>query len=72
MAKKRNPSGTVPARADVGHTSEAQWAASVGYSHLLEEIKTRIQQAQTRAVFSVNAELLRLYWDIGRMIDERQ
>lgn len=25
-----------------------------------------------RAVLSANAELVRLYWDIGRMIDQRQ
>lgn len=39
---------------------------------LLKEIKSRIQQAQTRAVLSVNAELTRLYWDIGRIISDRQ
>jgi predicted nuclease of restriction endonuclease-like (RecB) superfamily len=42
------------------------------YTHLLKEIKDRIAQAQTRAVLSVNAELVRLYWDIGRMIERRQ
>ena len=39
---------------------------------LLKEIKARIQQAQTRAILSANAELIQLYWDIGRMIDRRQ
>jgi hypothetical protein len=38
----------------------------------LREIKERIRQAQARAVLSVNAELVRLYWDIGQMIDARQ
>ncbi|MGO8755049.1 MAG: PDDEXK nuclease domain-containing protein [Gallionellaceae bacterium] len=38
----------------------------------MADIKARIQQAQTRAVMAVNAELVRLYWDIGRLIDERQ
>jgi hypothetical protein len=42
------------------------------FPELLKEIKGRIEQAQSRAVFSVNAELVRLYWDIGRLIDERQ
>jgi len=42
------------------------------YASLLGEIKTRIGQAQTRAVFSANREMLALYWDIGRMITERQ
>ena len=35
-------------------------------------MKGRIQTAQTRAVLSVNTELVRLYWDIGRIIDGRQ
>lgn len=53
------------AKSGVGH-------APVGFSHLLNEIKTRIQQSQVRAILAVNAELVRLYWDIGRMIDQRQ
>jgi len=39
---------------------------------LLKEIKSRIQQAQMRAMLSVNAELVPLYWDIGQMLDARQ
>ena len=39
---------------------------------LLTEIKSRIQQAQTRAMLSVNAELIHLYWDVGQMLDVRQ
>jgi len=42
------------------------------YSGLLTDIKNRIRQAQTRAVLAVNAELVQLYWDVGRLIDERQ
>jgi len=42
------------------------------FADLLKEVKTRIQQAQTRAILAVNAELVRLYWDIGRLIDQRQ
>ena len=43
-----------------------------GFPTLLTEIKARIKKAQTRAILSANAELVRLYWDIGRLIDERQ
>jgi predicted nuclease of restriction endonuclease-like (RecB) superfamily len=43
-----------------------------GYAQLLKEIKARIQQSQTRAMFSVSSEMIRLYWDIGRMINMRQ
>jgi len=43
-----------------------------GFPILLKEIKARIQQAQTQAILAANAELVRLYWDIGRIIDQRQ
>ena len=42
------------------------------YAKLLADIKSRIQAAQTRAVLAVNAEMIRLYWGVGRLIDERQ
>lgn len=42
------------------------------YPALFADIKRRIRHAQTRAVLAVNAELLRLYWDIGALIDQRQ
>lgn len=42
------------------------------YASLFAEIKARIQASQVRAVLAVNSELVRLYWDIGRMIDQRQ
>jgi predicted nuclease of restriction endonuclease-like (RecB) superfamily len=43
-----------------------------GFPTLLKEIKARIRQAQTQAILAANAELVRLYWDIGRLIDARQ
>jgi predicted nuclease of restriction endonuclease-like (RecB) superfamily len=39
------------------------------YRLALESIKQRIQTSQLRAVLTVNAELLNLYWDIGRQLD---
>ena len=42
------------------------------YGRLLTEIKDRVQQAQTRAALSANAEMIAMYWDIGRMIHQRQ
>lgn len=42
------------------------------YAKLLEELKGRIQAAQSRAALAVNAELVRLYWEIGRTILQRQ
>jgi hypothetical protein len=31
-----------------------------------------VQQSQTKAMLSVNRELIQLYWDIGRQISQRQ
>jgi len=42
------------------------------YPHLLAEIKERIRSAQYDALKKVNKALVGLYWDIGRMIVERQ
>lgn len=57
MAGKK-PKGTAVVRTD--------------FAALLADVKGRIESAQTRAVLAVNSELVRLYWDIGRIIDERQ
>jgi hypothetical protein len=42
------------------------------YGKLLVEIKDRIRQGQTRAALSANAEMIAMYWEIGRMIHQRQ
>ena len=42
------------------------------YGSLLLEVKERIRAGQYRALRAVNKELIGLYWDIGRMIVERQ
>ena len=42
------------------------------YAEWLAELKTRIRDARLRASLSVNAELIALYWRIGRDILERQ
>jgi predicted nuclease of restriction endonuclease-like (RecB) superfamily len=42
------------------------------YARLLSDIKQHVRHAQTRAVLAVNAELIRLYWEIGALIDARQ
>ena len=41
---------------------------STSYAELLDSLKSRIQQARTKALLSVNRELTVLYWMIGRMI----
>jgi len=42
------------------------------YRALLGEVKERIRSAQYEALKTVNKELVGLYWDIGRMIVDRQ
>ncbi len=42
------------------------------YGSLLGRIKSRIRSAQAKAALSANAEMIAMYWDIGRMIHNRQ
>src|SRR5438477_6505393 len=43
-----------------------------GYAELLEDLKGRVRTAQLKAALSVNREMIQLYWDIGKLIVERQ
>jgi len=43
-----------------------------GYAKTLGEIKQRILQERLRVVMAANAAMVLLYWDIGRMILDRQ
>lgn len=49
-----------------------QASPPLSYADLLADIKQRIRTAQTRVMLSVNAELIRLYWELGQMLDARQ
>ena len=42
------------------------------YAETLNEIKQRIQQERLRVVLTANSAMVLLYWDIGRMILDRQ
>ena len=42
------------------------------YSNFLGEIKQRIVSAQYEAMKAVNHQRMQLYWDIGKMIVEKQ
>lgn len=52
--------------------SKKPFSLTADYAGLLADIKQRVRHAQIRAVLAVNAELIRLYWDIGALIDSRQ
>ncbi len=47
-------------------------SAPAGYTDWLADIKSRVSAARQRAVLAANAELMRLYWQIGRDILDRQ
>jgi predicted nuclease of restriction endonuclease-like (RecB) superfamily len=42
------------------------------YQSLLTDIKAKIRTAQTKAALSVNAEMIMLYWEIGKTIKQLQ
>jgi predicted nuclease of restriction endonuclease-like (RecB) superfamily len=42
------------------------------YQELLTAVKERIQAGRVRAHLAANQELVRLYWDLGKLIVERQ
>jgi predicted nuclease of restriction endonuclease-like (RecB) superfamily len=44
----------------------------VEYVNFFAEVKTRIRTAQYEALKAVNKELVGLYWDLGKMISEKQ
>jgi hypothetical protein len=43
-------------------------SATAGYRELIERIQQRVRESQARAVRTLNAELVMLYWSIGRDI----
>jgi hypothetical protein len=42
------------------------------YIQWLGDLKSRIRNSQIKAALSVNSELISLYWDLGKMIVEKQ
>lgn len=42
------------------------------YHDLVTNLKSRIKSAQTKAALVVNTQLIELYWDIGKLITEKQ
>lgn len=42
------------------------------YPALLKKVKDRIRRAQIKATMSANAEMLLMYWDVGRIVSTRQ
>lgn len=42
------------------------------YKQWLTSLKGRIQSAQIKAAFKVNAELIRIYWELGSEISRKE
>ena len=49
-----------------------QLPGNANYQHLLSKLKEKIQLARTKAILTVNAQLLAVYWEIGMIILEQQ
>lgn len=64
VSKKTTSRKLAPAVRDI--------AVAEDYPTLLAEVKARIQSTQYAALRAVNKELVGLYWEIGRLIVERQ
>ena len=77
---KKTPTGTTVERGSRGRKrQDASFPATPshadlpdGYAAVLAEIKQRIQAERLRVVMAANATMVVLYWDIGRLILERQ
>jgi predicted nuclease of restriction endonuclease-like (RecB) superfamily len=53
-------------------SSDSLEPATQSYEQFLEDIKGRIRSAQARAARAISAELIEVYWQIGREILQRQ
>jgi predicted nuclease of restriction endonuclease-like (RecB) superfamily len=42
------------------------------YKQWIAELKEKVRSAQLKAAFAVNSELIVLYWELGKMITEKQ
>jgi predicted nuclease of restriction endonuclease-like (RecB) superfamily len=59
------PSANLPQARDID-------LPNTGYAEVLADIKTRIDAARVQALRAANAELMRVYWHVGRHIAEQE
>lgn len=67
MTKGKSPKGAL-----TNTVPPSLSARPAGYAEWLAEVKARVHAAQQRAALAVNHELVRLYWQLGRDILDRQ
>lgn len=80
MAGRRRKDSATDDRMNLGRKKESASFPAPGphislpkdYPNILSEIKRRIQTERLRVVMAANSAMVLLYWDIGRMILERQ
>lgn len=63
MSKRKEERDVIPSNKDI---------IPAGYKEFLDDLKIRIRSSQIRAAVRVNEELIKLYWEIGREISDRQ
>jgi hypothetical protein len=58
----------------LSHKTRRKYARRVlgDYAALLERVKECIRHAQSRAIMLANSEMIYLYWNVGRLLIERQ
>ena len=68
----KRPSATQAGSIEKSIVQQPVAQLTLEYPALLEDLKTRIRQAQIRAAVAVNRELVLLYWEIGKRILDSQ
>ena len=63
---------TLPAKVLSHPFKEHSMKDQIAYQNFFAEVKERIRKAQYEALRAVNKELVGLYWDLGKMIVEKQ
>jgi len=53
-------------------TTPTDVVVPAGYSNFISALKEKIRSAQLKALFTINREMTRLYWEIGKDIVEKQ
>lgn len=64
VAKQNNATVSTALKSDIISNKE--------YKSLLKHIKSQIHTSQIKAAISVNHELLKLYWNLGKIVTEKQ
>jgi len=46
--------------------------SNIEYSSWIKSLKTKIREAQNKVAFTINSQLLELYWELGKELALRQ